>query len=362
MSQDNPNPSDSKSQPSVTQPPSSKQTSLQRVRSTSIKVLRSTSRALETIATKVEATPDDSLPFVSPKLQNQARSLWQRFLPVWNKLLGQIRTRLPGDVSQKLGDRALSGMVVSVAIGLFWVTSSLFSSKPAEVALVKATPPKNPPVETLAPDRVIPDPTSFPTELSAPVEEVPAPTTVAEVPVAEVPIAEVPIEEPIPEVPTEEPITEAVPEATPEAVISEEPAEVPVAEEPAEAIAAEEPTPEPSPEPVAPLPELTPEEKLIASIQNGVVEVADPYVSELIRSVQPNFRSSRLTVQVNPNWYTLSASQQNELADKLLNRSQSLDFSQLKITDSDGTVLARSPVVGSSMVILKRKLLTEEIA
>ncbi|MGV0025242.1 hypothetical protein [Phormidesmis priestleyi] len=346
MSQDKPNPSDSKSQPSVTQPPASRQTSLQMLRSISIKVLRSTSRALETVATKLEAAPDDAIPFLSPKLQNQVRSLWQRFLSLWNKLLRQIRTRLPADVSQKVGDRALSGIVVSVAIGLFWVTSSLFS-KPAEVALVKATPS----VEPITPDRVIPSPTSFPAELTAPVEEIPAPSTVAEVPVVEVPVAEVPIAEvPIPELtPT--------PEPTPEAVISEEPAEA-IKETTPETIVAEVPVPEP----VAPPPELTPEEKLIASIQDGVTEVADSYASELVRSVRPNFRSSRLTVQVNPGWYTLSASQQDELADKLLNRSQILDFSQLKITDLTGTVLARSPVVGSSMVILKRKLQTEETA
>jgi hypothetical protein len=321
MSQDKPNSSDSESQPSVTQPPSSKQTSLQMLRSTSAKVLRSTSRALETVATRLENS-DGASPLLPPKLQSQLRALWHRFLPLWSKLLRQIRNRLSGDINQKLGDRALSGIVVSVAIALFWVTSSLFSSKPAEVALVKATPR----VEPITPDRVIPLPTSFPAELTAPSEETSASKTISEVPVSEEPVSEEPVSEvPIPELaPT--------PEPTPEAIVAEEPE-------------------------LAPLPELTPEEKLIASIHDRLAEVAEPYASELIRSVQPN-RSSRLTVQVNPSWYTLSASQQNELADKLLNRSQDLDFGQLKITDSEGSLLARSPVVGSSMVILKRTLQT----
>jgi hypothetical protein len=106
-----------------------------------------------------------------------------------------------------------------------------------------------------------------------------------------------------------------------------------------------------------PVPELTPEQNLIASIQNQVAEITDQYGSGLIKSIQANFPGSRLVVKVTDGWYDLKAPQQNKLADNILRRSQELDFSKLEITDIEGTLLARSPVVGANMVILKRQQL-----
>jgi hypothetical protein len=104
----------------------------------------------------------------------------------------------------------------------------------------------------------------------------------------------------------------------------------------------------------APAPVLTPEQNLIAAIQNQVSEITEKYANGLIQSIQANFPSSLLVVKVSEGWYNLSQSQQDKLADEMLRRSQELDFSKLQITDSEGTALARSPVVGSHMVILKR--------
>lgn len=106
-----------------------------------------------------------------------------------------------------------------------------------------------------------------------------------------------------------------------------------------------------------PAPELTPEQNLIASIQNQVAEITDQYGNGLIKSIQANFPGSRLVVKVSDGWYDLKESQQNKLADDILGRSKELDFSKLEITDLEGTLLARSPVVGSNMVILKRQQL-----
>jgi len=112
------------------------------------------------------------------------------------------------------------------------------------------------------------------------------------------------------------------------------------------------------PEPVAiappPAPVLTPEQNLIAAIQNQVTEITEKYANGLIQSIQANFPSSFLGVKVSEGWYNLNPSQQDKLADEMLRRSQELDFSKLQITDPEGTVLARSPVVGTHMVILKR--------
>ncbi|NJP11085.1 MAG: hypothetical protein HC866_17770 [Leptolyngbyaceae cyanobacterium RU_5_1] len=112
------------------------------------------------------------------------------------------------------------------------------------------------------------------------------------------------------------------------------------------------PLPKPSSSP-PPL-KLTPEQTLIARIQDQVAEVSNQYVSGLIQSVQANFRSSRLTVNVGEGWYSLEDAQQNKLSNEMLKRAQQLDFIKLEITDPEGTLLARSPVVGSEMVIIRR--------
>lgn len=113
------------------------------------------------------------------------------------------------------------------------------------------------------------------------------------------------------------------------------------------------PTPKPKPSPTPAL-QLSPEQKLIASIQDQVAEVSDRYSSSLIQSVQANFRSSRLVVKLGESWYGLSETQQNKLSNELLKRAQQLDFVKLELSDPQGVLLARSPVVGAEMIILKR--------
>jgi hypothetical protein len=116
---------------------------------------------------------------------------------------------------------------------------------------------------------------------------------------------------------------------------------------------AEAPSPEPSP---PPKPNLTPEQSLVAAIQNQVAEITQQYGSGLIQSVEANFLQSRLIVKVSNEWYELPESEQDALADEILSRSGQLDFRKLEMTDLDGELLARSPVVGPNMVILKRAI------
>lgn len=113
--------------------------------------------------------------------------------------------------------------------------------------------------------------------------------------------------------------------------------------------------PEPVEEIPPPEPELTPEQSLIAGIQNQVSEITEKYGNGLIESIQANFEASRLVIKVSNGWYYLKEAQQNKLADEILRRSSELDFIKLEITDTNGTLLARNPVVGTNMIILKRE-------
>ena len=104
----------------------------------------------------------------------------------------------------------------------------------------------------------------------------------------------------------------------------------------------------------SPPPSRPPDQPLVAAIQDQVTAITDQYSERLIQSVRANFRSSRLIVTLGDSWYTLSPSTQDKLSTEILKRANKLNFIKLELTDADGTLVARSPVVGDSMIILKR--------
>ncbi|MBD0337065.1 MAG: hypothetical protein ICV62_16380, partial [Cyanobacteria bacterium Co-bin13] len=54
--------------------------------------------------------------------------------------------------------------------------------------------------------------------------------------------------------------------------------------------------------------------------------------------------------------YDLMRSQQEQLTQDLYQRAQELTFTKLYLFDNEAVLVARSPVVGSRMVILQRSL------
>ena len=144
-------------------------------------------------------------------------------------------------------------------------------------------------------------------------------------------------------------------EVSPAPIVAPAPAELtaPVAiEAPAELTA---PTAAEPVEVIAPPPPvLTPEQSLIAAIQKQVADITTQYADGLIEAIQANFQVSLLTVKVSNDWYSFDTSTQDELATDMWRRAQDLSFKKLQLTDSEGMLLARSPVVGSNMVVLKR--------
>ncbi len=141
------------------------------------------------------------------------------------------------------------------------------------------------------------------------------------------------------------------PRTTEIAQVSQSELETPI-ETPPELTAPKQP--ETIPDIPRPKPKLTPEQSLIAAIQNQVGEITNQYAEGLIDSIEANFIDSRLIITVSPEWYSLKSSQQDKLANEMFSRSQKLDFSKLEIIDPEGVLLARNPVVGNEMVILKR--------
>lgn len=98
---------------------------------------------------------------------------------------------------------------------------------------------------------------------------------------------------------------------------------------------------------------LTSEQIAIAKIQAQVSEVANQYGESLLGSVQTNFKRGRLIVSLNNDWYKLDPKQQTQLVTDLQNRTRSLNFKKLLVADAENHLIARSPVTGDEVIILR---------
>ncbi len=219
------------------------------------------------------------------------------FFPSWDRFLRTFRLFLPSSISNNLSDTVLTGIFAVLFVVTIGITTFTFSPKSVEIATVP------------------------------PVEEVTTPIPVVE--------------------PESTPIPVVEPEPTPIPVVEPEPTPIPVVE------------PEPTPIPVV---ELTPEESLLVAIENQfaaisiVVKSKDKQniISQLIKPIAANFRTSDLKVKIKDIWHNLEKSQQDQLAADILQRSQEMNFIHLEVVDSQDKLIARSPVIGNQMIIFKR--------
>jgi hypothetical protein len=245
-----------------------------------------------------------------PASRTERRQPYQTPQPLWKVKFIQFLRRIIGilestvDKLETLSATVLSGIIAVIAVIVLWTGSSLFASKPPQVAIAPEVPPA---VVTTLPAVI---PTTPPVEEIPPVDAIgpTLPPTVEETPQV---IAKTPAVEPTPEPTVEPPVVEVVP--------------------------------------------LTPEQVLIAAIENRVSQVSDTIEDGLVKSIQANFRNSSLIVTINNNWYSLKNSQQDKLAADMFQRAKELDFSRLEIFDSQDRLVARNPVVGNEMIIFQRQ-------
>ena len=260
-----------------------------------IQVLRGTIGVLETTVVKLETeTPADT-----QKKTN--------FLSRWDGFLRTFRLFLPSNISNNVSDTLLTGIFAVIFVVTIGITTFMFIPKSVEVATV-------PPVEEVIPPKSV-------------IEAEAEPTPVIEPEVIPTPIIE--------------------PEVIPTPVVEPEPTSTPVIET--------ETT-------LTPVVELTPEQTLLAGIENQFSDITiavkntkdKNIISQLIKPLQANFRTSDLTVKISDVWYDLEKSQQDKLAADILQRSQELNFVHLEVVDFKNKVIARSPVVGNEMIIFNR--------
>ncbi|MGH7999653.1 MAG: hypothetical protein ACREPR_09560, partial [Brasilonema sp.] len=278
-----PEPEPNQPQPTVesaSQPPQKQYQRVQPIwKAITVRILRGTIGVLETTVEKLEIQ--------SPRGTKETLGFFQKLQLAWSAALGKIRSLLPENLSTKLSDTALTGIIAGMTVILVWTTSTVFGGKPTEVITVPEV--ETPPATITTPPQV---------------ETPPTPPAVEEIPP--------PIEE----------ITPPSTEETPAPVEETSP-------------------PEPEPEPTL---LLTPEQTLIAAIENQVAEISDRFALGLIQSIQANFRSSRLAITIGDDWYNLQQSEQDKLLAQMLQRSHELDFIHLDIVNSRGKLVARNPV------------------
>lgn len=223
---------------------------------------------------------------------------------LWSLGVKLGRVLLPKRWGDRLPDPVVGALTSALVVLVLWITLSIRSTPVAS-----SPAPEPPPLEPV------------------PIEQFQEPESSAKPDPSDAPLVSEPVSEPASE-PVPEPIPEPVeePEADDEAI-----ADIPEAESPA----AEE---------------VIPDAPFIGDLQDQLADVVADYAGMTLSSVQANFLRGRLVVTVGDGWNSLG-SDRPHVAKALWQRSQELGFNKLDVVDREGTVLARSPVVGSQMVI-----------
>ncbi len=100
-----------------------------------------------------------------------------------------------------------------------------------------------------------------------------------------------------------------------------------------------------------------PDQRRLEVIQEKLEAVADDFGEDIVQSVQIDGGGDRLAVMLGTDWYRLDAKKQDNLVRNLFERSQNLsfdNFDNLDILDFEGHRVARSPVIGKTMIIFER--------
>ena len=283
------------------------------------------------------------------------------FRKFWRRLLLTVRSLLPKQL-REVSDRNLGLVLSAVVVVGIWVTVGGIGSKPSEMperAIAQVPPdlPTQPEIAQPEPEATptapqLPDVVEITPEIEPPVklevEPEIAPDVLADLE------AELGVE-------SEEELAELGAEASKgessAGADSNEQGAAAVPDGNGDRDGDETTVAETNAETKPPVLEMTPEQSLIAAIQDQVVDTAQRYGdSGIVRSIQADFRRGRLLVRIESDqWFGLNPVEQDRMAADLFGRSLDLDFNKLEITTVDGGLLARSPVVGDTMVILQRQ-------
>ena len=99
----------------------------------------------------------------------------------------------------------------------------------------------------------------------------------------------------------------------------------------------------------------SPEQAFIEAIQSQLSDITSQYSDDIIQTLSVDSNRNLLIVQLNPSWYLISDDRQDRVTDQIWRQAQANEFSKLEIQDTQGGLIARSPVVGKHPIILQRR-------
>jgi hypothetical protein len=281
-------------------------------------------QAIAAIPASAKAKVEEQKVKVQPTLE-KAQPVWEKAIvpfwqkavvPTWMKGLGLLRQRLPENLARELTDRFMTIAIVGAIVVVYWFFSSLGSGKPTVVkqpAIPRpsATPLAQRPMRKLPPQ---PSPTTAPV-----IKPTPKPAVIAASP-------------------KPSPVAAASPKPSPVAIASPKPSPAATPAAPPKAIASK---------PAIPTVDL-------AAIQTQLISSIAAIGENLVDSVQAQETTHKLSVALKEDWSDLSAANQTQVAQTLLEKSQQLKFNKLELRDNSGELVARSPLIGNDVIILKR--------
>ncbi|MEL6494028.1 MAG: hypothetical protein AAFQ41_02755 [Cyanobacteria bacterium J06623_7] len=95
---------------------------------------------------------------------------------------------------------------------------------------------------------------------------------------------------------------------------------------------------------------FTPEQNLVATLDTKLAALTQIEESELVQNVKVNADRS-LLVRVTDAWHELDEAEQINLGNELLQRSLSYSFGRLELKDGNDILVARSPIIGNSIIL-----------
>jgi hypothetical protein len=239
---------------------------------------------------------------IQPTL-NKVQPLWQKVVlpfwtnvvvPNWGKLLDFLRQRLPVELKNTLTNRFLT---IGIAVVL-WLVLWLWGAITPDRSVAQQKPVRRPTVATR------------------------------------------PASPPKP--------TYSTPRTAPS--IAPQSPSAPVKVVPKEPVAITPPPSSPSPVPVTPpKPEID-----LAAIQTQLESAIERQGDGLLKSVQAPEKFQRLQIGFSREWYGLAKDEQDQLAQTMAQQSEKLKFSKFELRDDQNALVARSPIVGNEVIILKR--------
>ena len=302
-------------------------------------ITNQTNRLIQQLETQENTARDRKEPVVKPidwtPVTKLTSRIWTTIRPIWEKTIAIVKPRLP-ESFQPLSDRALSGIFAGTLLLILWFFSALPSGQ-------ASTPQRNiqPMIDRSAysnesdNDRNISrnSPTDRPSE---------APTyRASNRPKRSYDSTSVPIVDRSISTPSASPN-----QTIPETAIAQSNPLNPVSQNPVSQNLI-------SQNPASQTPEIqNPESSRRLKLRKNLDIIADSLVNQAIVSIRPSGRN--LTITLSDAWYRSSEDTQTKLTNSLLVTTQGQGYSNLRLEDTEGSLIARNPVVGEGMIILQR--------